>query len=80
MTAFPSAPRRYNYHLPPLGLNAWAMTNDEVAQGTAHYPADFGHRSVDPSAWHDNNPDMAVERAIQQLLDALGVDEGEHTA
>ncbi len=80
MTAAPSAPRQFRYQMPPLGLSAWAMTDDEVAHGAAPYAGDFGYRSADSTAWYDNNPDMAVEQAVQQLLDALGVDEGEHTA
>ncbi|WP_082952315.1 GTP cyclohydrolase I [Mycobacterium kubicae] len=37
-------------------------------------------QTVESPAWYEDNADMAVELAMQQLLDALGVNEGEHTA
>ncbi|BCI87973.1 GTP cyclohydrolase I [Mycobacterium kansasii] len=80
MTAIPSAPRQARYQMPPFCSSGWAMTNDEVAQGAAAYPADIGYQTTDSPAWWDNNADVAVERAVRQLLSALGVDEGEHTA
>ncbi|OSC40546.1 GTP cyclohydrolase I [Mycobacterium decipiens] len=82
MTAFPSAPRQSNYQMPPWGESAWAMTDEMAHAPAAPYSGGFGYRSADPAPWYvnANNRDNAVERAVQQLLDALGVDEGEHTA
>ncbi|KZS57730.1 GTP cyclohydrolase [Mycobacterium ostraviense] len=76
----PSAPRQATYQMPPFGSSGWAMTNDEVAHGAAAYPADIGYQATDSPVWWDNNADVAVEGAVRQLLSALGVDEGEHTA
>lgn len=80
MTAIPSAPRQARHQMPPFCSSGWAMTNDEVAHGAAAYPADIGYQPTDSPAWWDNNADVAVEGAVRQLLSALGVDEGEHTA
>jgi GTP cyclohydrolase IA len=79
MTAFKSAPRQSNYEIPPLGWNASAITTDEMSQA-ASYTAELDYLPVDSPGWCADNPDVAVENAVQQLLDALGVDEGEHTA
>jgi GTP cyclohydrolase I len=79
MTAFQSTPRQSNDDMPPLGLSSWAMINGETPHA-ASCTAELDDRLVDSRAWYANNPDAAVERAVQQLLDALGVDEGEHTA
>ncbi|VBA58659.1 GTP cyclohydrolase I [Mycobacterium attenuatum] len=76
MTAIPSTPRQARYQIPTL----WAMTNDEVVPGDAVYPKDIGDQSADSPPWWDTNADVELQRAVQQLLAALGVDEGEHTA
>ncbi|BAV41448.1 GTP cyclohydrolase I [Mycobacterium ulcerans] len=81
----PSAPHPGRYQMPPLRPSAWQMTNDSVAYGAASYHPNSGYphsgrRPMNSPAWYDNNPDLAVECAVQQLLDALGVDDGEHTA
>lgn len=64
MSAFPSAPHQSDYEIPPLGWSA----------------AGLDHPAMDSPTGSPSNPDTAVEQAVQQLLDALGVDEGEHTA
>ncbi len=84
----PSAPHQGRYQMPPLRPSAWQMTNDGVAYGAASYHPNSGYphsgyphsgrRPMNSPAWYDNNPDLAVECAVQQLLDALGVDDGEH--
>jgi GTP cyclohydrolase IA len=80
MTVFQTAaPRQSNHEILPLGLSAWAVTNGKLTHVDT-YTAEPAGPAVDSPACYADNPDAAVAQAVQQLLDALGVDEGEHTA
>ncbi|WP_264079148.1 GTP cyclohydrolase I [Mycobacterium szulgai] len=63
----------------PFGLGDWAISDDEMGPAS-DYPPHYGEPAATPMPWYDSNPDMAVEQAVRNLIDALGVDEGEHTA
>jgi GTP cyclohydrolase IA len=60
-------------------LDTWTMTDNEAAP-VLPTAVGNGYQSVDTAVFYADEPDYAVEKAVQQLLDALGVDEGEHTA
>lgn len=78
LAAVPSSPQQYHNQVAPFGVGDWAISDDEAFPAAAH--PHYGDAPVEPTTWYDNNPDVAVEHAVQNLLDALGVDEGEHTA
>ncbi|MCV7200215.1 GTP cyclohydrolase I [Mycobacterium angelicum] len=79
LAAVPSAPQQHHNQVAPFGLGGWAITDEEMGPAS-DYPPHYGDPAATPMPWYDSNPDMAVEQAVRNLIDALGVDEGEHTA